>query len=801
MEDQNFRLVYQGYIPEEESRRETLCTLGNGYFATRGARESSSANAVHYPGTYLAGGYNRLETDVAGQIVENEDLVNWPNWLVLTFRIGNGEWFSVDRVRITSYVQTLDMMRGVLDHSMRFTDNDGHETTLVSSRIVHMKNPHLAAIRWRITPENWSGAITLHSALDGTVTNSGVARYRALSANHFERLSAECVSEDGIVLEVRTSQSRIHMAQAARTRVFERENLLPVHRKTIRREGYIAQDLSFSCRQGHPVRIEKIAALFTSRDHAISEPSLAAVENIAAAGSFDELLTTHERAWKDLWDRFDIVVCCNDTTQFLSRLHIFHILQTASPHTFDLDVGIPPRGLHGEAYRGHILWDELFTFPFLNLRDPLLTRGFLLYRYRRLDKARMAAHQAGYRGALFPWQSGSDGREESQKIHLNPRSGRWVPDETYLQRHVNAAIIYNIWQYFQATDDREFLSNFGAEIIIEVAKFWSSLARFNPQRQRFEIHGVVGPDEYHTRYPGANTPGINNNAYTNIMAAWVLTRAGDVLTILDESRKREILRDLEVDDEEIDRWDRISRTLYVPFANGIIEQFEGYAQLKELDWERYRQKYGENMRLDRVIESENDSVNAYKASKQADVLMLFYLFSAEKLQLIFERLGCQFDRQSIPETINYYLSRTSNGSTLSRVVSSWVLSRSDRKRSWHDFEKALISDFKDVQGGTTSEGIHLGAMAGTVDLVQRCYMGIEIRGDVLHLNPRIPENLREVRQRIRYRGHWIGMTVSRTGLTISFEKGWGAPIKIRFHNELFEFSEPAVKTFKLENGE
>ena len=162
-------------------------------------------------------------------------------------------------------------------------------------------------------------------------------------------------------------------------------------------------------------------------------------------------------------------------TELKLRVHIFHCLQTASPHSIDLDVGIPARGWHGEAYRGHIFWDELFIFPFLSLRLPTLTRALLSYRYRRLPEAKRAAREEGFEGAMFPWQSGSNGREETQKLHLNPESGRWNPDNTHRQRHINAAIAFNIWQYYEATDDYEFLTAFGAEMFLEIARFWASI--------------------------------------------------------------------------------------------------------------------------------------------------------------------------------------------------------------------------------------------------------------------------------------------------------------------------------------
>ena len=192
--------------------------------------------------------------------------------------------------------------------------------------------------------------------------------------------------------------------------------------------------------------------------------------------------------------------CGDGTTRLALHLHIFHLLQTISRNTLDLDVGVPARGLHGEAYRGHIFWDELFIFPYLTLHLPELVRSLLLYRYRRLPEARWAAQQAGFCGAMYPWQSGSNGREEAQVVHLNPDSGRWLPDASHLQRHINVAIAYNIWQYYQATGDIEFMASYGAEMIFEISRFWASLAQYDSALDRFEIKGVMGPDEYHDGY-------------------------------------------------------------------------------------------------------------------------------------------------------------------------------------------------------------------------------------------------------------------------------------------------------------
>ncbi len=796
----HWNITYNQWEPEHQPLREALFALGNGYLVTRGAMEEARAKPPHYPGTYLACGYNRLKSEVSGRIIENEDLVNWPNWLYLSFALEKGKWFDLNQVEILEYSHALNIRYGVVSREIKFKDSEDRISLLKSRRLVHMGKKHLAALEWEIRPENWSGRIRVCTGIAGNVCNNGVARYRALNGQHLEYLNSGRVSEDGLFLHVQTVQSHVRMAQAARIQVFRQNTLLPTDRKFIQQEGSVFQELSFSCKEKQMTRIEKVVALYTSRDAGISEEVTQACNTIRRSESFDMLLKDHKKAWSRLWHRCDIQLQ-NRETESLSilRLHIFHLLQTASFNSIDQDIGIPSRGWHGEAYRGHIFWDELFIFPFLNLRLPELTRELLLYRYRRLDEARHAASESGFQGAMFPWQSGSDGREESQQIHLNPNSGEWKPDNTHLQRHVNAAIAYNICQYYETTLDIEFMSYYGVEMLLSIAHFLAGLTIFNKERDRYEIHHVVGPDEFHTAYPKSNEPGLNNNAYTNVMTSWVLKNTLVILDILADDRKSELLEMTGVDEETLIRWQHISERMFVPFHQGnIISQFEGYEKLKEFDWEGYRKTYGKIERLDRILHAEGDTPNRYKAGKQADVLMLFYLFSAEELTSLFENMGYEFNAHTIiPANIDYYVNRSSFGSSLSRLVYSWVLARSDREASWKYFIQALDVDFKDIQDGTTKEGIHLGAMAGTVDMIQRCYTGLEIRDHILWINPALPDELDCIHMRIRYRGHWIQMEFNPHEITVKFEKGWSPDVRIGFADKVFNMGQGQKKTFKI----
>ncbi len=779
-------IAYSGYDPPTEKLREALCTVGNGFFATRGCAPESAADATHYPGTYAAGVYNRLEDDISGTAIDNESLVNLPNWLPLTFRIDGDAWFDIDSVQVLDYRQELNLRNAVLTRCLRFRDVQGRTTSVVQRRFVAMHLPHVCALEMTVVAENWSGRIEFRSVLDGGVRNTLVERYRDLGSEHLDPRHAFELSRDSTLLVVATNKSQVPVAMAARNTLLRNDERITGEYRYLDEDGKVGHDIGVDVAVGESVTLEKVVTLFTGRDHAVSDPADEAQRSVSRLGRFDEMLDGHALAWTHLWSRFSIELDGHDDSLRIIRFHLLHILQTVSPNTADLDVGVPARGLHGEAYRGHIFWDELFVFPVLNLRLPALTRSLLRYRYRRLAEARHAAREAGLPGAMFPWQSSGDGREESQRLHLNPRSGRWNQDPSQRQHHIGIAIAFNVWQYYEATGDLEFLTECGAEMLVEIARFFAGLASYDESRDRYTISGVIGPDEFHSGYPGKPYDGIDNNAYTNVMSVWVILRALDSLDLIPRQIRSDLMESLGVDDDEMARWKKVSRHMFVPFHDGVISQFESYGQLAELDWDGYRTRYGDIARLDRILEAEGDDINRYQASKQADVLMLFYLLSADELGGLFERLGYQFESESIPRTVDYYMARTSHGSTLSAVVHSWVLARANRDNAMVFFDRVLQSDIADIQGGTTSEGIHLAAMAGSIDLLQRCFSGLETRGDRLVLCPQWPETMGVLTFSIFYRGHRLLLRISGSQVAVSADEGGQPPIEIECRGQVVE---------------
>ena len=745
--DTRWTLNFDAYDPGDEQRRETLFALGNGTFVTRGAWPGASADDRHYPGTYRAGCYDRLPAEIAGEEVETETLVNLPNWLALHVRIDGGPWLSIDAVEIEEYQHSLDLKRGVTVRDFTFRDDCGRRTRLRETRLVSMAQANLTGLRLKLTPLAWSGRVEIRSALDADVLNSNVERYAPFPRRHLSPPRVEAIG-NGVLLRTCTLGTRTEIAQAQRTVVAGAEVL---ERSTAQDEATVADYVTAQVEDGAALCVEKVVAIATSLDPSLPEPARSAESALRHAPDFAEMESAHEEAWDQLWSRVALDIEREEIARPL-RLHAFHILQTASPHSAESDIGLPARGWHGEAYRGHVFWDEIFVFPFLLVRFPQLARALLLYRFRRLDAAREAARRAGCRGAMFPWRSASDGREVTPGYQLNMLSGRWMPDRTHLQHHIGSAVAYNVWQYHLATGDTEFLADHGAEMVLEIARFWATKVQHDPEADRYHIRGVIGPDEYHNGYPGAPEPGLDDNAYTNVMAVWTLCRATEVLDHLPDERRRALTERLELRQDELAEWDRISRRMYVPFhEGGVIAQFEGFDRLRELGPDVIPPRFAD-ARIDWALDAIGQSVDSYQVTKQADVLTLFYLLPAREVTDLLNRLGYSFGPEQFRQTAAYYLDRTAHRSSLSRVVYAGALAEADPALSWEFYRAALDTDLGSLKGESIKEGIHLGAMGGTLDVLQRRYLGLGIGPDGLHLAPALPPELGDVCLRFTVRG-------------------------------------------------
>ena len=752
-------ITFYDYDKEMEKTREALLAVGNGYMGTRGAMEESSSGGGNYPGTYMAGVFNRLTSRVSGKDIENEDFVNCPNWLPVNFRIGDDSFMDINHVAIDSICRRLDLKTGILHRDMVVTDASGRKTRMVSERFASMDDPHICALRYRLTPLNYQGAITVSTAIDGTHINEGVERYRDLNQKHLAPIS-QAAMDHRLFLTVRTTSSNIEIALAAGIRAGGATVAAVSHETSPGRAEIL---YTYDAHENQTFSLEKQVALYTSQDAGVDDPSEAADAALRQMPSFDALKQASTTRWAALWEEMDIRLTGDRFSQKMLRLHMYHLMVSASPHNVGLDAGMPARGLHGEAYRGHIFWDELFILPFYDLHFPAVARSLLMYRYRRLDKARALARAEGRRGAMFPWQSGSSGREETQVIHLNPMTGKWGPDHSARQRHVSLAIAFNIWQYYHITRDMEFMEAFGAEMFFEICRFFADMVRLDSDTGRFHIDGVMGPDEFHEKYPESESGGVTDNAYTNLMVHWALATAGEIFAAISGPARKSLHAGIGVDAREIEQWRNIATRLNLVMTDDVMAQFDGYFTLAELDWDHYRGVYGDIHRLDRILKKEGKSPDQYKAAKQADVLMAFFVLGNRKVSEILRSMGYEPGNDFFGKNLAYYIARTSHGSTLSRVVhSALAAAQGDARKSWQFYQEALASDFSDIQGGTTGEGIHTGVMAGTILLAMTTYGGLRIDGETPRIHPVLPGLWKRIRFGIWFRSVRYEFDITRT---------------------------------------
>jgi len=783
--------TYYGFEPGQERLRESLTTVGNGYFGTRGCFEMYRADeVVHYPGTYIAGVYNELPSSVYRKTVYNNDLVNCPNWLLVELKIGKGDYIKPLEEEIISYKHDLNMKDGLMSRSLTFKDKEGRVTSVHCERIASMHNPHLGGIRYTVTPVNYSEDITLRSTLDGTVTNYGVERYRELNSKHLSPISVVRES-GGISLHVRTTTSKINIAMHARHTLSSEGTGVDVQRKFEKDMGVISELMTFPAEKQKPYTLEKLVSIFTSKDPELpDDPEEVAKQAFEDIDSFEHLLSEHRRMWHKFWNRADHRIEGDRFAQKVIHLHTYHLLVTASTHNTWIDAGMPARGLHGEAYRGHIFWDELFAFPFYNLHFPEIARALLLYRYRRLDAAREYAKQSEYIGAMYPWQSADSGKEETQTMHYNPVSGQWGPDLSRNQRHVSIAIAYDIWEYFYVTNDLDFLHEYGAEMMIEITRFWASIAKYNKNDRRYHIAGVMGPDEFHEKYPNTKKGGLRDNSYTNIMVSWLMHKTVETVEYLPEEVVERLSQKIGFHVNELEKWRDMVNKMAVPITeDGIISQFDGYMELEELDWDYYREKYGDIKRLDRILKSEGDSPDRYKASKQADLLMTYYILSPGQVRNILEMMSYDVgdELELMERNYDYYVKRTSHGSTLSKVVHSAILKylHIHKKDMWDWFLQALESDIHDTQGGTTAEAVHCGVMGGTLDILFKSFAGINIFKDYIQVEPSLPLHWKSLSFKIRLRDIWLHVEVTDRSITVRYLEGEGEKPEVLVGDDRF----------------
>ena len=702
-----WHITEQEFIPDRQHHKETIFTIGNGYLSTRGACEEG------YPDDRRATFIHGVFDDVPLVFTE---LANGPDWLPLQIYL-NGQRFSLDVGKVEHFERHLDLRTGLLTRTVRWCSPSGDRATLVFERFTSLADQHLLCLRCQVTPE-FEGELEIRASLNGTMDNDGF--------NHWTWVG-QGKRGDAYYLHDRTRATGIDVALAM--------HLLTDAEPSV--DYWDAQNvptlrMSVPAKPGETVSAIKFVGIATSRD--TEDPVNMAVERVASASDWESAFEAHRQAWSQEWERCDIQIDGDEEAQLAIRFNLFQLLIAAPRH--DNRVNIGAKTLSGFGYRGHSFWDtEIFMLPLFIYTSPHIARNLLDYRYERLPGARQKAAANRFEGAQFPWESADTGEE------VTPT---WIPhyaDRTRLIRiwtgdieiHISADVAYAAHLYWKVTGDESWFVEKGAEMILDTAKFWASRAEWDDEKGRYEFNDVIGPDEYHDH--------VDNNYYTNRMAQWNLQTALDVLEWLKVQapfKADELKQRLALTPELLTNWKDVISRIYLPVeADGLIEQFEGYFQRREVDLAALEPRHISAQVLFGI-----EGCNETQILKQPDVLMLQYLLRNE------------FSDEEIRVNYDYYTPRTdhTHGSSLGPSIQAIMACEVGKPDdAYEHFIRAVRADLRDIRHNA-GDGIHGASAGGTWQAVVFGFGGLHMTSQGWSTIPRLPKHWKRLSFRFMHRG-------------------------------------------------
>jgi kojibiose phosphorylase len=742
-------LIFQNeYNTEVNPRYETLFTLTNGYMGVRGTFEEGSEG--ERSGNFIAGIFDKSDAQV-------REIVNAQNWLRIKLYV-EGEELSLDKCQLIEFKRILDMKKGILFRSMLIKDSKDRITRIEGYRFISRSDLHRSAIKLFVTPVNYSGVVGIESIIDGTVLNSADSPKHRVK--HLKVADNSSLNKSGVYLETATIDDDIRIATGSAVRLYhyedkEKNNIAKFKRFLPLGEMSI-EYFEFDGTENKTVVIDKFIITYTSRD--VKKGLLKSTvekELFAFAGEgIDKELQRHIEVYEELWSVADINIEGDEEADKALRFNIFHLMSSVNEN--DPMVSIAAKALHGEGYKGHVFWDtEIFMLPFFIYVYPQAARTLLMYRYNMLDAARKNAALNGYKGAQYPWESADTGEEETPKWGFDYMGNPvriWTGD---LEHHITADIAFAVWEYFRATEDIEFMLNYGAEIIFETARFWVSRCEYVKELDRYEINNVIGPDEFHEH--------VDNNAYTNYLAKWNIKKGLELINMLKEKYPEHyhaISNKICLTNEEMEKWKEVEEKIYIPYDKDkkLIEQFEGYFDKKDYVIDKFDENnmpiWPEGVDITKLGDTQ--------LIKQADVVMLMLL------------LGEEFDEETKRINYEYYEKRTMHKSSLGPSMYAIMgLKVGDHKNAYQSFMRSANVDLVDNQGNT-KEGLHAASAGGTWQVAVFGFGGMEIdKEGALNINSWLPEKWDKLSYKVFWKGNLIEVIVTKQEVTVKKLKGKG----------------------------
>jgi len=751
--DQSWVVEELGFAPTREHEVESLLTVANGYVGTRGSLAQPLPASL--PATFVAGVFAASRPPEGGLwFFAPPQLVVAPDWVPLRIIVENEE-IRLDRGEMLEHWRSLDTRRGLHLRDWRHRDPSGRITRLRFIRFASLSTRRLLGQWMVVVPENYSGRLIVESIVDGELAHSGPGS-RPIPLEPLLPVPGhdDDETENG-VFAVRPSGSPIILAYGLHSSLEASEEGSLVSERVCE-DTRIIRRLGWQGRVGRAYSVDKLVAVHTSRTEPEPVDSAKAEAASLVRAEIEQVLHEHERAWAERWDRADVKVEGPVDDQRALRFALYHLISSANPE--DEHVSIGARGLTGESYKGHVFWDtEIFMLPFFIFTHPPSARALLMYRYHTLDGARHKAARLGYRGALYAWESADTGEEVTPPTVIGP-DGTVIPILCGVQeQHISADVAYAVWQYWQATLDESFLLEAGAEIILETARFWSSRARLEADG-RYHINEVIGPDEYHE--------GVDDNAYTNVMAQWNIERGLEVADLLRQrwpGRWRDLATQLKLEEPELAEWSKVKDGLVTNLdpETGLIEQFRGFFGLEYVDIKALEPR---TVPVDIVLGRER--TRASQVVKQADVVMLIYL------------LWDRFPPSVREANFRYYEPRTGHGSSLSPAVHAAVAARlGDTELAAAFFRQTAEIDLANNMGNA-SGGVHMAAQGGLWQAAVMGFAGMHMHEDRLDFDPHLPAAWKSLEFPLQWRGRQFRVRIAREPQTVEVLLEQGQPMLV-----------------------
>jgi trehalose/maltose hydrolase-like predicted phosphorylase len=724
--DPRWLLVEEGFVLPREHEVESLLTVGNGATGTRGSLEEGSDFSA--PATFVAGVF--FHPEPPGAVPE---LITFPNWAGMKVWV-NGSMLSMKEGDVLEHRRILDLKHAILHREWRQSDPNGRITRFRSLRLASLADRRLLLQQVFLTAENYCLSLNIESSIElGPGFDLQLADW-----DHGGR--AEC--PHFLPLTLRLSEGKVAAEFCISSQVLP----LEAHRVERRVEMQARRLVeSYRIEAGAGAQCEFRRLVSVSRVRRNKHP-LSALAHAHAAVSADisRALAAHKSEWQARWQAADVLVDGDEPLQKALRFAAYHLISAGNPE--DSYSSIAARALTGHAYKGHVFWDtEIYMLPFFTVTHPATARALLEYRYHTLPAAREKACKAGYRGAMYAWESADTGEEVTPAVAITPMGEVLPVRNGEMEVHITADIAYGVWQYWKATGDDGFLLNFGAEIILEAARFWAGRGSLEADGL-YHIRHVIGPDEYHED--------VDDNAFTNLMAAWNLRRAAEIANLLENrwSDRWSDLRDrLHLTASEVSLWPRLADVMATGFNSEslLFEQFTGYFSKEQIDLRKFEPR---SASVDVILGHER--VQQSNIVKQADVLMAIYL--------LWNELRPEIRKANFL----YYEPRTAHGSSLSPSIHALLAARmGEMELAQRYLQQSAEIDLSNNMGNAAG-GVHAAAIGGLWQAAVFGFAGLQRCSETVMLSPNLLSHWRQLSFPLQWRNHDLYISIQHESLKV-----------------------------------